>query len=135
MKAACETLANLCVLQLYDDRTNACINYQTILAARLDKGVAGVTTRSATLPWLLYPSGGDSICLDESLQRRMHLSNDQLEYYLASYTINGTFLGYSPLDTLLNYCTRSSPYSSLGGGSASSTSWQYFANSQRIFSE
>jgi len=47
-----------------------------------------------------------------------------LKYMLGVYTMNGTFIGWKPLEAGLSYCTNGAPYTSHGGGESAATDWQ-----------
>lgn len=128
----CQTLANLCVLQLYDDTATACVDFLAIYNARSSKGVYDVAAWSNALPWIYYNSAGVSastVCSDTTFSKHLSLGKF-LNYFVASYTLNGTYLGLAPLDTFFSYCSLQAPLSSQGGGDSSNTYWQFFANSQ-----
>jgi len=38
--------------------------------------------------------------------------------------MNGTFIGWKPLEAGLSYCTNGAPYTSHGGGESAATDWQ-----------
>jgi meckelin len=123
---ACEVLAHLCALQLYDDQSTACSTYQSITSARGTNYVSNVSNWVTGMPWL-YFSGGSSACFATINTQSVTLKNYQLEYVLGSFAMNGTFLGYRPLNSLLSYCGRPGPLSSTGGGTNSNSKYQYFA--------
>jgi meckelin len=122
----CQALANLCVLQMYDASTAACA---ALAATALARGVAGSGTGSAgsavhgivgwlpTLPLLQWswPLATARAALDQQLARNMQFkpgtpagvqSNAAvaLSFYLASYSLEGTFLGLERLRGQLAYC-------------------------------
>ena len=129
--AACQVLGNLCVLQLYDASSIACSTFLSILSSdRRDANtVHGVQGWGVGMPWLHY-STGSTPCTDKSTTMKMSLDSQLLQFVVAKYAMNGTFLGYSDINTLLSYCPRAAPQSSRGGGTSSSTSWQIFGNSE-----
>lgn len=124
---ACEVLAHLCTLQLYDDQSTACSTYQSITLGRGINYVSNVTNWVTGMPWL-YFAGGSSACFATINTQSVTLKNYQLQYVLGTFTMNGTFLGYSSLDSLLSYCSRPGPRSSTGGGANSNSKYQYFAD-------
>lgn len=132
----CQVLANLCILQMYDFYMvgGACSEYSSILQSRgVDNNIDGVQNWVPSLPWIIYSSsGGFGVCKDDTLTEKMALSNKYLEYVISSYTMNGTWLGYREAETILNYCTKGSPYSDAGGGTGSSTRWQIFGTFQKL---
>jgi meckelin len=123
---ACQILANLCVLSLYNFVTGACKAFTDIMALR-DDGVKNVDNWAVGLPWLTYSEGArHKVCKDDSLKEKMSLDSNYLEYVVSTYSLNGTWLGYSEAGTIFNYCTRQAPHTSRGGGEGSSTTWQIF---------
>ena len=124
---ACEILAHLCALQLYDDQATACSTYQSITSSRGSNYVSDVTNWVIGMPWL-YFAGGSSACFATIDTQSVTLKNYQLQYILGTFTMNGTFLGYQPLNSLLSYCGRPGPRSSTGGGTNSNSKYQYFAD-------
>jgi meckelin len=126
---ACQTLANLCVLQSYDLSRGACVTYLAIKSRRSSTELYGISNWPDGMPWLLYGDG--SVCEDKSIQMTMSLSEQFLRYVVSSYTLNGTWLGYQDIDTLFNYCTKRAPDSSNGGGPGSNSKWQIFGAYQQ----
>jgi meckelin len=124
----CQILANLCVLQLYDARTYPCSVFQAISELR-SSTTEEVSTWPLSMPWLYYRTPSTP-CKDKSLQMTMSLKSLQLQFIVATYTLNGTFLGYSDAETLFSYCPMSSPWTHTGGGTSSSTLWMIFGSSQ-----
>lgn len=130
----CQTLANLCVLQLYDDSTIVCQTFQSILSARGSQShVNDILSWGLHLPWLSYQSASGQppvslICLNKGYSTSVNLNSQLLKYVLAETSLNGTFLGYRNLDSLFSYCSRASPDSEDGGGTSTRTDWQVFAN-------
>jgi meckelin len=83
-RTACQVLANLCVLQGYDGSTKACSTY------------FGLGT---SVPTLTYS--------DDSTLRTTEFTASTgsfIPLYLATWTLNGTFLGYQTLSTQLTVC-------------------------------
>ena len=126
---ACQTLANLCVLQLYDLSFGACALYLQIQAGRSSNSVNGITNWPEGMPWLVYDRG--AVCEDKSIQMKMSLEEKFLRYVVSTYTLNGTWLGYRDIDTFFNYCTKRAPKSHRGGGPGSSSRWQIFGAFQQ----
>ena len=124
---SCNILANLCALQLYDDQSTVCSTYLSIIASRGAVYIDNVANWVTGMPWLYY-SGSSTACFDSGVDRTVTLRNDNLEYVLGTFTMNGTFLGYQPLGTLFTYCGRVGPYSSTGGGTSSTSDYQIFAH-------
>ena len=118
----CQALANLCVLQMYDASTAACAALASAAAARgLAGAAAGVTHGIAgwlpTLPLLqwAWPLGTAQSSLSQQLARNMQFKASSpvaaqsnaavaLSFYLASYSLEGDFLGLERLRGQLAYC-------------------------------
>lgn len=134
----CQALANLCVLQLYDESTQACSIFLNLVTAGRDTNRMGseynVSYWSYHMPWLYYTPlyKGNQVCKYDVHSAQVSLNHFRMEYRVAMYYMNGTLKGYTKLETLFSYCTRQAPLSSKGGGSSSSTKWQYFATSEKI---
>ncbi|KDO27283.1 hypothetical protein SPRG_07532 [Saprolegnia parasitica CBS 223.65] len=108
---ACQTLGNLCVLQMFATSSAACSLLRQLASSSRLTTSNGISGWSATLPFLLYNGGATSILTQTSLQLTMSFSaaanpatNDTLQFMLASYTLNGTYLGLRPLSTQLLLC-------------------------------
>jgi meckelin len=128
-QASCQTLANLCVLQQYNALSYPCSVFQEI--SNLRSSIENIATWPQSMPWLYYRTPSTP-CKDTSLQMTMSLNSLQLEFIVATYTLNGTFLGYSDVETLFTYCPMPSPWTQTGGGSSSTTLWMIFGSSQYI---
>ena len=126
---ACQILANLCVLQLYDHSAGACQAFQAITRSRGNDFTYSVLNWAAGMPWLFY-SGGPMACGYNSFRQKASLNSQILRYVVGSYTMNGTFIGYQPLDSLFNYCTRRAPYAGQGFGDSLPNKWQIFGATQ-----
>lgn len=120
----CQVLANLCVLQLYNEQTLACKLFREIMIDRED---SNQKPSKATyiyqelgwvpdLPWLYYDQTPDQVFNQgEPLDLTVSFysdSNDKtrtqaLNYWLASYNVEGQFLGWQQLSSQLELCPRS----------------------------
>ena len=123
----CNQLANLCVLQLFNDQTSACSTYLSIAAGRGNQYISNVTNWARGMPWL-YFSGGNSACFATIDSQSVSLRNYQLQYIVGTFTMNGTFLGYQPMNNLLSYCGMAAPKTGKGGGTNSNTKYQNYAD-------
>ena len=124
-RRACQALANLCVLALYDPAAPACAAYEAAYAARA-KGRHGREDWPQDLPWLFYrdaarpePQKGFGIRRGVAFRGAESL----LDLRVFRYALDGAFLGAAPLDTGLYYCGASAPDSAEGGGTSSSTEY------------
>lgn len=128
--AGCQTLANLCALQMFDATSQACIAHFAVVTARAGNGFEGGVNNWATNnPWLFFtipPATGalKPLCLSDAYKAYLFLTTYVFQFSVAVYTMNGSFAGFRSVDTLFSYCKRSAPYSGLGGGSSSSTIYQ-----------
>lgn len=127
----CETLANLCVLQMYNPAVGACLAFNGIAALRPPTSVINQqSTWKIGMPWLYYPDTQDAPCFDTSIPITMDLREKVLTYVVAKYSLNGTWLGNEDVTTLFGYCSRGVPNTEMGGGSSSDTSWTIFGTSK-----
>lgn len=131
--ASCETLGNLCVLQMYSSTSGACIAFAQILIGRSATfQIDQQSTWNKGMPFLYYPPTFDAPCWDATIPTTMSLKNFKMHYVVAKYTINGTYLGLEDASSIFAYCAAPAPYTSLGGGSSSDTQWTVFGNSKTI---
>lgn len=126
---ACQLLANLCVLKYYDDASPPCKTFTAIAASR--SKTYDVTNWGKGMPWVYYEAASTP-CKDESIQMSMSLTGKVLNYVVATYTLNGTFLGYSDVATFFSYCTMTFPDTAKGGGTSTSTQWTVFGSTEHI---
>jgi len=108
--AGCQALANLCVLQLYAAGSTVCTLFSALMAARRSS-IAGFVGWATSLPFLYYASDSSAVATDAALTRVMSFdaakepgTSDRLQFFLASYALNGTFLGLERLANQLAYC-------------------------------
>ena len=121
---ACQILANLCVLQLYDTSAGACAAFQSIQADRGTVFINSIMGWNAAMPWLYYKDS--TACQDKSYRQTASLKSQLLRYVVGAYTLNGTFAGYQSLNSFFAYCSRNAPYGRQGTGASTSNSWQLF---------
>lgn len=127
---ACQALANLCVLQMYDSSYGACAAFAAITGAAAKP--YGIDNWGENMPYLYYTED-DKACTRTDWRTQASLDNNQLRFVVASYTLNGTFNGFQELGTLFSYCSRKAPFSEYGGGAGSSTGWQYFGATESSY--
>jgi hypothetical protein len=90
----CHQLANLCVLQLYDRNSQACIDHLSIVTLRGASLTNSITNWVTGMPWL-YFGGTDAnkVCNTFAYKKRVTLNDLFVRYVLAAYYMNGTFAG------------------------------------------
>ena len=129
----CQILANLCVLQMYDDLSDACSAFTTAVNARSSTTIINdINNFVIGVPWL-YISGAAtsySTCTSQTYSSRVSLDSMPLYYVLSAYTMNGTWVGFQRLETVFQYCGEVAPRTKYGAGTSSSTGWQYFGTSE-----
>ncbi|KAI8803545.1 Meckelin [Cladochytrium replicatum] len=118
---ACNALANLCILQLYDEASSPCIAYQRIATTRSSSSTDNPDTPKG-MPWLYYgllnredPSVTARRILNVSLAIASieRGASHTFAFVLGTYTVNGTFLGYQNLTTQFGLCESSASVSLL----------------------
>jgi hypothetical protein len=126
---ACQTLANLCVLNHYSS-SQACNVLDDVYTDRGTNVINNVETWYAGVPWLSYKSDEvDVVCMDNQLDDLMTFNEKEMKFWVSKFSINGTWHGYEELGTTLSYCTQEAPDSGSGGGTSTSTKWQIFGAS------
>ena len=144
---ACQTLANLCVLVLYDPTHTICKLFRTIQTSRS----AYVNNRegwSNTLPWLYYEESASSIQEDTGIKMSFAFPSragpfeqsaflpatggTEVHFKLVKWAMNGTYLGVTTLSTELLYCSMPSPFTNEGAGTSDSTKWLQYGYNQRL---
>jgi meckelin len=146
----CQSLANLCVLQLYDSSTAACSLFAGILqqtsgsgGSSVGGGIHGYASWPTSQPFLLWGVSLASLLVDTSLQRSMAFKSGvsgtsrSLSFYLASYSINGTFRGLERLRSQFLICSGGAGGQATSSSAASQTDdisidplWGNFGNTQ-----
>lgn len=129
--AACQTLANLCVLTNYDLDSTACILYNKLWSGEL--GAAN------EMPRLFYdpPLEGRDVRADPAIRMKLTFKGGtsgrehRLRFRLAVFALNGTLVGFENLDTQMFYGDMDTPDTHKGGGPTRSTVWQRFGYSFR----
>ncbi|CAE8658013.1 unnamed protein product, partial [Polarella glacialis] len=137
---ACQCISNLCVLMLYDDQATVCrflknFLYEGKTAVQLSPTGQGLEG----MPWLYYsPQRPLQTLEDTSLSWKFTLSKDgggkagstgTLVFWLASYSLEGSWLGWQQLQSQLDLCAA------LGGTSSQpqspASAWRRFGSSMR----
>lgn len=102
---ACQTLGNLCALAMYEADAAACQLFQQV-ALEQSSFVNQEDQWKMRMPWLYYSSGPLPYSID-NVDLRVALGIEgtyALTYWLASYSLNGTYLGLEKLGTQLQLC-------------------------------
>jgi hypothetical protein len=126
----CQVLANLCALQLSSPAAKVCMLVADLVAART--AVNGWSGWTASLPLLKWGTSASSVVADTGLSSTYYFSSppsgsySALSFYVASYALNGTFLGVSVLNNQLSYCSA--------GAGASPPSWLSYGTSKTVVS-
>jgi hypothetical protein len=110
----CQTLANLCVLTLYNQANAVCDFLKTQVA-----GGAYTDEFSDTVPWIEFTAengvniissmindAGYEVTAQMELQNSDSTVDTHLNFQLAMYDINGTFLGFSELAEQIFICPQ-----------------------------
>ncbi|EFJ50232.1 hypothetical protein VOLCADRAFT_116951, partial [Volvox carteri f. nagariensis] len=124
-RAACNAVANLCALTLYDSTSAACRMYDALVKLFVTNSVgasppppSGTTRRGTTsfkpetgsMPWLYYEGVGYTD--DPRMDLRVQFSGgnlaqgqvSMLTFVLSSYLLNGTWLGYNTWTSEFQLC-------------------------------
>ena len=131
---ACQTLGNLCVMQLYDQDTSACRLLRNIISEERNVDYHGQSDWKYTLPWLLYDGNADDISTDRGIQMKMSFAEREeyahnLKFKLAKYALDGTFMGFEDLTSQFLYCSSSVAPNTVEQGSKQ---WYSFGRNYRL---
>ncbi|KAI8908826.1 Meckelin [Powellomyces hirtus] len=116
--SSCEALSNLCALQLYDTSASACQYYLRIAQQRAQLS-SDTSASLPLLPSLYYTTGASdagfitSQVIDLPLAVSAEKRVSSLPLVLATYSLNGTFIGLQEVATQLQKCA-SDPIDQLG---------------------
>ena len=110
---ACQQLANLCVLQLYNLRSTVCKAYNYI--ANLTEQNPNITDPGAraNMAWIYYENSPKDVIKKDKLDMKITFDPDDdtktnvLQFRLASFHLNGTFIGFENLTDQLILCPHS----------------------------
>ena len=109
----CQSLANLCVLQLYDELTIACKLFQYLQMNQFTTESSQVDFYNDSgwrkdLPWLYYDRSPQEVIKEQdpinlvvsfSMFGNDPSRTNQLTFYLARYTVEGEFQGFQEFKT------------------------------------
>ncbi|KAH3761899.1 transmembrane protein [Pelomyxa schiedti] len=113
----CQILGNLCVLQNYDETSSACAQYSLLATQRkpAPPGPNNIPYWPTGMPWLLYSNViATDILTAPTIQMKVAFKNNSksefdLLYYLAQYSLEGEFLGFTPLTSQFLLCGSLDP--------------------------
>lgn len=109
----CQTLANLCVLTLYDQTSAPCkflnkLKKEANPTEAWNQGIPNIeylrTENFLPKKYLTTSLTDESLGFTLKPEVFRHESKDQLTFYLAQYHLNGTFLGFTELSSQLSIC-------------------------------
>ncbi|KAI9328026.1 transmembrane protein 67-domain-containing protein [Zopfochytrium polystomum] len=102
---ACSLLANLCVLQMYNQKSAACKSYLDLALVRSPSKNSPIFERPVSLPWLFYKEQALSIsAISPNLTVDLSKNSGQLSFVLATYNTDGTFAGFQALISQFDFC-------------------------------
>ncbi|KAJ3031514.1 hypothetical protein HDV00_008254, partial [Rhizophlyctis rosea] len=109
---SCAFLANLCVLQLYNEDTPACAAYRQLAVGRVNSSAVNYDA-PVGMPWLYHGLLNRQDATTIANQAVDLGSGGQplssLHFLMATYALNGTFLGWQNFTGQLQLCTESTP--------------------------
>eukprot|EP00520_Triparma_pacifica_P017541 CAMPEP_0118665276 /NCGR_PEP_ID=MMETSP0785-20121206/18528_1 /TAXON_ID=91992 /ORGANISM="Bolidomonas pacifica, Strain CCMP 1866" /LENGTH=1102 /DNA_ID=CAMNT_0006559375 /DNA_START=139 /DNA_END=3444 /DNA_ORIENTATION=- len=136
VQEACQTLANLCVMNMYDEDHDTCDYYDTIKNTRLIEYYNDIDGWKEALPWITYKEAPKTIRENRGIEMQVSFEEltgytHKLRYKLFKYALNGTFVGVEDLGTQFTYCGMATPNTEYGGGDTSSTKFLKFGTGQK----
>ncbi|CAM9514327.1 unnamed protein product [Ascophyllum nodosum] len=136
---ACQTLGNLCILQLHSPSSSACSLFSEVLNNRLgnshgqarekNKRMRTIDTGwGVTLPWLSYVEEARDVRDGTDIEMELTFASE-MNIFLAKYSLDGVWLGLERMTTQPYYCGVGAPDTSAGGGESRSTGYLKFGHS------
>ncbi|CAM9300593.1 unnamed protein product [Hapterophycus canaliculatus] len=126
---ACQSLGNLCALQLHDPSSTACSLFAAVLNNRLGNNHGQASTGwGVTLPWLSYVEEAPDVRDGTDIEMQLTFDSE-MRILLAKYSLDGTWLGMEELSTQPYYCGVEAPDTSAGGGQSRSSKYLKFGYS------
>ncbi|KAJ3201303.1 hypothetical protein HK099_002292, partial [Clydaea vesicula] len=117
---SCQTLSNLCVLQLYDESSQVCTAYQALAKSRKSRTKL-YPDEPEGIPWLYYGLLTTESSLttvtkvpNVTLDISATMESSTLNFVLASYTIDGKFLGLRNLSSEFQFCDSDQSWLQVG---------------------
>jgi hypothetical protein len=116
---------------MYDSAAGACSAFSAIVDLRGPLSVINNQPEwRVGMPWLYYPDTNSDPCFDQNITSVMNLNSRMMNYKVAKYAVNGTYMGLEDASTLFAYCSLPAPMTAKGGGPTSETDWTLFGNSK-----
>ncbi|KAJ9523189.1 hypothetical protein QJQ45_024081 [Haematococcus lacustris] len=117
-RAACNAVANLCVLQNYNGDSAACRLYDALVIALSGSSTTrrqqtSVRPNTGPLPWLYYGSNTYSTATDVQLNLQFADGDlasgtaSRLTFQLSTYALNGSWLGFKQWTSQFQLCGSS----------------------------
>jgi meckelin len=108
---SCQILANLCVLELYSFKSDICKLYRQITASRPNTTIDDGWREG--MAWIYYERNAEAILNEKRVNMQVTFDSSDtsrvnlLSFYLAQFSLNGTFIGYQNLTDQLVLCPHS----------------------------
>eukprot|EP00936_MAST-01D_sp_MAST-1D-sp1_P000559 g559.t1 len=128
--ASCQAVANMCVLQHFDEDRAACKAFEALKQDNSRSSVHQEDNWKESLPWLLTSAGDKPNEAGIGLNMKMAFAAQpgavsRLQFKLAQYSFNGTYLGMVDLTDQLSYC-KAAPGDELLTGPSGKTTFLNF---------
>ena len=104
-RRACNSLANLCVLSMFQRESNACQLYEALVTERARQQYWAEAIKpkvgwSLTLPWLYYEDGPRDVLVGNDIATPVTFApkegkNHEMKFVLGAYALDGTWLGFN----------------------------------------
>ena len=129
---ACRALANLCILQHYNVDAVVCALFRDIQTRGRTSISHNIAGWAMTLPLLEYSERSQVVLNKVDISMLMTHTNDEdeldrktIDFKLAVFSMNGTFLGMEDLDKQFMYCGTSNH---AAGGPSYNSQWLKFGH-------
>ncbi|OMJ90235.1 hypothetical protein SteCoe_7436 [Stentor coeruleus] len=109
----CQILANLCVLNLYYENNIQCKLYKKIAALKLKVSASIDSGWKEDMAWLFYERSAKAVLENENILMKVTFDPSDsskinlMQFKLAEFSIDGTFLGFQDLSDQLILCPHS----------------------------